>query len=133
MVYQWFVELSDQISFLNVFRYITFRAFISFFTAFIVCLGFGPAFIRRMQRKQMKQTVRDDGPESHLKKQGTPTMGGKLMLIGLVPVLFSWLDLSNGLVVAALGITLGFGFIGYLDDFMKVSQKIQRGSQEGCD
>ena len=127
MVYQWFVELSDQYTFLNVFRYITFRAFISFFTAFFVCLLIGPAFIRRMNHRQMGQNVRDDGPESHLKKQGTPTMGGKLMLIGIIPALLSWMDLSNSLVLVALIVTLGFGYIGYVDDWMKVSQKNTKG------
>lgn len=127
MVYKWLVEYSESLTVLNVFRYITFRSFVSFFTTFFVCLKLGPSFIDYMQNKQMGQTVRDDGPETHLKKAGTPTMGGKLMLLGLLPSLLLWMDLSNQLVWAALAITFGFGAIGYIDDRMKVLQKNTKG------
>ncbi|MDC0980152.1 phospho-N-acetylmuramoyl-pentapeptide-transferase [Bdellovibrionales bacterium] len=127
MVYKWLVDYSESLSALNVFRYITFRAFISFFTAFFVCLKLGPSFIDYMQNREMRQTVRDDGPESHLKKSGTPTMGGKLMLLGLLPALLFWVDLENHLVWAALAITFGFGLIGYIDDHIKILKKNTNG------
>lgn len=127
MLYQWLYSLSDQISVFNVFRYITVRTFVSFFTAFLLCWMWGPYFIRRLQRKQIGQRVRDDGPQTHLKKAGTPTMGGGLILLStLVPVLL-WVDMTNPLVWAALIVTWGFGFVGYLDDYLKVSKKNVKG------
>ena len=93
MLYRWLADLSDVFSAFNVFRYITFRSFISFFTAFLVCWLWGPFFIRRMVRKQMGQAIRDDGPQTHKKKQGTPTMGGTLMLVSFLVPAFLWVDL----------------------------------------
>ncbi len=127
MLYQWLYSLSDDFSPLNVFRYITFRTFVSFFTAFFVCWLVGPYFIRQLVEKQLGQRIRDDGPQSHQKKAGTPTMGGGLILLStLVPCLL-WVDLMSPWVWAILVITWGFGLIGYLDDFMKVHRKNHRG------
>lgn len=127
MLYKWLFELSDSISAFNVFRYITFRTFISFFTGFLLCWLFGPYFIRTLIRRQVGQSIRDDGPQTHKKKQGTPTMGGGLILLGvLVPALL-WVDLTNYMVWAVLLVTLGFGFIGYVDDSLKVKKKNHRG------
>lgn len=119
--------MSDTISAFNVFRYITFRTFITFFTSFFVCWAWGPHFIRRLVRKQVGQTIRDDGPQTHLKKQGTPTMGGSLILTGLFAPGILWVDLSNHLVWAVMIITLIFGAVGYVDDFLKVSKKNTKG------
>ncbi len=127
MLYQWLYSLSEQISGFNIFRYITFRTFISFFTAFFLIWLSGPRFIRRLVRKQMKQTIRDDGPESHLKKTGTPTMGGGLILLSVLIPCLMWMDLFNPLVWAALIVTFSFGVIGYIDDSMKVQQKGSKG------
>lgn len=127
MLYRFLYENSDNFSALNVFRYITFRTFISFFTAFLLCWWYGPVFIRTLIRRQVGQSIRDDGPQSHKKKAGTPTMGGGLILLGvLVPALL-WVDLTNLKVWAVLIVTLGFGFIGYVDDAMKVKGKSHRG------
>lgn len=127
MLYKWLFELSDSFSALNVFRYITFRTFISFFTAFFLCWWFGPRFIQTLIRRQVGQSIREDGPQSHKKKQGTPTMGGGLILLGvLVPALL-WVDLANLKVWAVLVVTLGFGAIGYLDDSLKVKKKNHKG------
>jgi phospho-N-acetylmuramoyl-pentapeptide-transferase len=127
MLYKWLYELSDSVSAFNVFRYITFRTFISFFTGFLLCWAFGPYFIRSLIRRQVGQSIRDDGPQSHKKKQGTPTMGGGLILLGvLVPALL-WVDLTNPMVWAVLGVTVGFGMIGYIDDSAKVKRKSHRG------
>ncbi len=127
MLYRLLVDFSESFSVLNVFRYITFRSFLSFFTAFFVCWVLGPYFIRRMTQNQIKQSIRDDGPESHKKKQGTPTMGGTLILLSLVVSALFWADLLSPLVWAVLIVTLGFGLIGYVDDYLKVSKKNHRG------
>jgi phospho-N-acetylmuramoyl-pentapeptide-transferase len=127
MLYQLLYSLADQMSALNVFRYITVRTFISFFTAFLLCWMWGPHFIRRLLENQIGQSIRDDGPQSHKKKAGTPTMGGGLILLStLVPVLL-WVDMMNPLVWGVLIITWGFGLIGYVDDWLKVSKKNTKG------
>ncbi len=127
MLYQWLFSFTEESPVFNVFRYITFRSFISFFTAFFVCVFLGPYFINTLKRKQLGQQVRDDGPQSHLKKTGTPTMGGALMMIGVVTSALLWTDVFHPLVLSALVITLGFGLIGYIDDYLKVSKKNTKG------
>lgn len=127
MLYQLLYSMADQVSAFNVFRYITFRTFISFFSAFLLCLWWGPYFIRRLQSYQIGQSIRDDGPQSHKKKAGTPTMGGGLILIStLIPCLL-WVDMMNPLVWGVLIVTWGFGFIGYMDDWLKVSKRNHKG------
>ena len=127
MLYQFLYSLSDQFSAFNIFRYITVRTFISFFTAFLLCWIWGPLFIQRLKDFQIGQSIRDDGPQSHKKKAGTPTMGGGLILLStLVPCLL-WIDIMNPLIWGALLVTWGFGAIGYFDDFMKVSKKNHKG------
>ncbi|MGE4131538.1 MAG: phospho-N-acetylmuramoyl-pentapeptide-transferase [Bdellovibrionales bacterium] len=130
MLYKWLVSLSETsatFSGFNVFRYITFRTFISFFTAFAVCILVGPYFIRTLRRRHFGQSIRDDGPQTHRKKQGTPTMGGGLILLGLLVPTLLWVDLMNPMVWAVLVVTFGFGGIGYWDDWLKVSKKNTKG------
>jgi phospho-N-acetylmuramoyl-pentapeptide-transferase len=127
VLYQWLHSLSDHVSAFNVFRYITFRTFISFFTGFVVCYLVGPRFIRRLVENQYAQSIRSDGPESHKKKQGTPTMGGGLILVGLLVPAALWVNLLDPLVWAVLCVTLSFGYIGYLDDSLKVKRKNSKG------
>jgi phospho-N-acetylmuramoyl-pentapeptide-transferase len=127
VLYQWLYSLSNEFSPLNVFRYITVRTFIAFFTAFFMCLIWGPYFIRRLKEKHFGQSIRDDGPQTHKKKAGTPTMGGGLILMStLVPCLM-WVDMVNPLVWGVLVVTWGFGLIGYIDDYLKVSKKNTKG------
>lgn len=127
MLYQWLYSMSDSVSAFNIFRYITIRTFIAFFTSFLLCWIWGPYFIRRLVNKQIGQSIRDDGPQSHKKKAGTPTMGGGLILLStLVPCLM-WVDMTNPLVWAVLIVTWGFGAIGYIDDSMKVNKKNSKG------
>ena len=127
MLYQWLYSLSDQSVIFNVFRYITVRTFISFFTGFFLCLIWGPAFIEKIKELSFKQTIRDDGPQAHQKKAGTPTMGGGLILLtALVPILL-WTDLKSPLVLAALFVTWGFALVGFIDDYLKVSKKNTKG------
>lgn len=127
MLYYWFHHLSDSISALNVFRYITLRTFISFFTAFFLSWVMAPFFIRHLVRRQVGQSIREDGPQSHKKKAGTPTMGGGLILIGLLASCLLWADILSPMVLALACITLGFGAIGYRDDFLKISKKNSKG------
>ena len=127
MLYQWLHSLSEQYSVLNVFRYITVRTFISFFTGFFLCLIWGPQFIDKLKQLSFGQNIRDDGPESHKKKAGTPTMGGWLILLSTVVPMLLWIDMVNPLVVATVVITWGFGIVGYVDDYLKVSKKNTKG------
>lgn len=127
MLYQLLVGLSAESSFFNVFRYITFRTFLGFFTAFFVCVWLGPYFIQKIKDLQLAQSIRTDGPQSHQKKSGTPTMGGGLILLSvLIPTLL-WLDLRNPFVLGVLFITWGFGAIGFADDWLKVTKKNTKG------
>jgi len=127
MLYKWLYENSDVFTGLNVFRYITFRTFLSFFTGFMVCWIIGPYFISHLRKKHFGQSIRDDGPQTHKKKQGTPTMGGGLILFGILVPTLLWVDLLNPLVWAVLVVTFGFGLIGYWDDWLKVSKKNTKG------
>ncbi len=130
MLYKFLVEVgsaSETFSAFNVFRYITFRTFISFFTAFLFCYLLGPYFISTLKKRHFGQAIRDDGPKSHLKKSGTPTMGGSLILFAILMPTLLWVDLSNVFVWATLAVTIGFGMIGYWDDWLKVTKKNSRG------
>ncbi|MDR3450627.1 MAG: phospho-N-acetylmuramoyl-pentapeptide-transferase [Alphaproteobacteria bacterium] len=112
----------------NLFRYITFRTGCALATSLIICFMFGPAIIRWLKAKQGEgQPIRNDGPETHLKKKGTPTMGGLMILISVVVSTLLWTDLSNIYVWAVLYVTIGFGLVGFLDDFRKLTQRSHRG------
>ncbi|MBU1558670.1 MAG: phospho-N-acetylmuramoyl-pentapeptide-transferase [Pseudomonadota bacterium] len=111
----------------NVFQYLTFRTILSALTALFVALLLGPFFIRRLTRHQIGQVVRADGPQSHLKKAGTPTMGGTLILIAITISTLLWGDLTNRYVWVVLLETLGFGLIGWYDDYRKLLLKDSRG------
>ncbi len=131
MFYQFLYENSHHMGVLNVFRYITFRTFLSFFTAFVVCWLTGPYFIKHLVKRHFGQSIRDDGPQTHKKKQGTPTMGGGLILFGVLIPTFLWVDITNALVWAVLLVMFGFGLIGYWDDWLKVSKKNTKGVKGG--
>ena len=110
----------DEIGPLRVFNFITFRAVAAAATALIIGLAAGPAVIRMLTSLKYGQAVRTDGPQTHLKKHGTPTMGGVLILIGIGVSTLLWCDLSNRLIWPVLVVTLGFGAIGWVDDYRKV-------------
>jgi phospho-N-acetylmuramoyl-pentapeptide-transferase len=118
--------LAEQLDFpgiLNLIRYISFRAGAASATALLIGLLLGPAFIRWLRQKQGKgQPIRADGPQSHLSKRGTPTMGGLLILVSVAISVLLWMDLSNPYVWACLLVTGGFGLIGFLDDYDKVKK-----------
>lgn len=127
MLYHLFNALREQSGFFNVFRYLTFRSIVAFFLTFILVLVFEPRFIRWFRVKYLGQPIRDDGPQSHQVKKGTPTMGGVVVVVGVLLSTFLLADLTNLYVWCTLGLTLGYGALGYADDFKKVSVQNSRG------
>ncbi|MFM7760096.1 MAG: phospho-N-acetylmuramoyl-pentapeptide-transferase, partial [Burkholderiaceae bacterium] len=117
----------DQLGALRVFNFITFRAVFATLTALLIGLFAGPAVIRKLTELKVGQAVRTDGPQTHLVKSGTPTMGGALILIGIAIAVLLWGDWSNRFLWPVLIVTLGFGVIGWVDDYRKVVQKNSRG------
>ncbi|MBB3183493.1 phospho-N-acetylmuramoyl-pentapeptide-transferase [Halomonas fontilapidosi] len=111
----------------NVFNYLTLRMILGTLTALVLCLWLGPVMIRRLVERQIGQAVRDDGPQSHLSKAGTPTMGGAMILMAIAVSTLLWGDLTNHYVWLVLAVTLGFGAIGWVDDYRKVVEKNPRG------
>jgi len=111
----------------QVFQYLTLRGILAAGTALAISLLVGPVMIRRLQFYQMGQSVRDDGPQSHLTKAGTPTMGGALLLVGITASCLLWGDLRNSYLWLALLVTIGFGAVGWVDDYRKVAQGDSRG------
>ncbi|NQZ06483.1 MAG: phospho-N-acetylmuramoyl-pentapeptide-transferase [Algicola sp.] len=124
----WLTEyLTQYYSAFNVFSYLTLRAILSVLTALFISLFWGPKLIRKLQKMQIGQTIREDGPQSHLSKSGTPTMGGLLILAGIVISALLWADLSNKYVWVTLFVVIAFGAIGFVDDYRKVIRKDPKG------
>jgi phospho-N-acetylmuramoyl-pentapeptide-transferase len=121
---QW---LAKDIRAFNVFNYITLRAVLACLTALVISFVVGPAVIRRLTAYKIGQAVRDDGPQSHFIKAGTPTMGGALILVSVAFTTLLWADLQNRLVWIVFWVTLAFGAIGWIDDWRKVVQRNPRG------
>ncbi|MES9956165.1 MAG: phospho-N-acetylmuramoyl-pentapeptide-transferase [Sedimenticola sp.] len=111
----------------SVFQYLTLRAILGILTALVISFLVGPVMIRRLTKHQIGQTVRDDGPQTHLSKAGTPTMGGALLLVAVAISTLLWSDLSNRYVWITLGVTLLFGVIGFYDDYKKLVLQDPRG------
>lgn len=120
-------QLSHWYSGFNVFQYLTLRAILGVLTALFLSLLVGPLLIQRLTLNQIGQSIRDDGPQSHLSKAGTPTMGGTLILSAIVASSLLWADLSNRFVWIVLGVTLLFGAVGWTDDYRKVVCKNSKG------
>ena len=129
MFHYFLVPLSDRIGVFNVFRYITFRAGGAIMTALLIAFVFGPAMIRWLRVKQGKgQPIRSDGPQRHIiEKQGTPTMGGLLILISTIVATLLWADLTDAYVWLVLFVTVSFGLLGFADDYMKVTKRSSDG------
>jgi phospho-N-acetylmuramoyl-pentapeptide-transferase len=125
----WLIEFADKISFLNVFRYITFRTGGATMTALVFVFVAGSPIIDLLRLKQGRgQPIRDDGPQRHvIEKQGTPTMGGLMILSGITVATLLWSDLTNLYVWGVLFVMLGFGAIGFYDDLLKVTRSSHRG------
>jgi phospho-N-acetylmuramoyl-pentapeptide-transferase len=111
----------------NVFNYITLRAVVAALTALAISFVLGPAMIRKLTAYRIGQAVRDDGPQSHLTKAGTPTMGGALLLVSIGVTTLLWGDLTNRFIWCVLVVTLGFGVIGWIDDYRKVVHRNPKG------
>src|SRR5262245_6720995 len=125
----WLTELSDKLSFFSVFRYITFRTGVAIVTGLVLLFLFGAPIIALLRLRQGKgQPIRSDGPQSHLvTKKGTPTMGGLMILSGLLVSTLLWANPKNPYVWVVLGVTLSFGMIGFYDDYLKITKQTHAG------
>ncbi|MGH7280993.1 MAG: phospho-N-acetylmuramoyl-pentapeptide-transferase [Polyangiaceae bacterium] len=120
-------HMASWLGWLNVVRYVPFRVIAATITAMLISFFVSPWFIRELQKKQIGQVVRTDGPETHMVKSGTPTMGGALILLSVLLPTILWCDLSNVFVWATTAVTAGYGVIGYLDDYLKIKAKSSKG------
>jgi len=127
MIYHLLYPLHTSISAFNVFRYITFRTIYASLTAFMICFLLGPWVIKRLRQMQVGQFIRDDGPETHFKKSGTPTMGGVLIIGAVVAATLLWANLTNFYIWVALLVIVGFGVIGFTDDYLMQVKKRSKG------
>jgi len=124
MLYQFLLNFVDHFGFLNVFKYLTFRTGLSVFTSLIIVLILGSPLIRFFSNQKILDPIRDDGPEEHIiKKIGTPTMGGAIILFGLIVSVLCWGDLSNINILFCLYIAISFGLLGALDDYKKIKHR----------
>jgi phospho-N-acetylmuramoyl-pentapeptide-transferase len=127
MIYHLLYPLHTTFSSFNVFRYITFRTIYAAITALVICFILGPWMIRKLQSLKMGQPIREDGPNSHFSKEGTPTMGGLLIIFAAVISTFLWSNLTVDYVWMIMMVTVGFGLIGFMDDYRKLSHKNSKG------
>ncbi len=128
MLYQFLLNFIDTFGFLNIFKYLTFRTGLSFFTSLIIVLLIGEPFIKFFSNQKILNPIRDDGPENHIiKKIGTPTMGGVIILFGLLISVLCWGDLSNINILFCIYIAIAFGLLGAFDDYKKIKQSNSSG------
>ncbi len=128
----WFTDyLAQFVSGFAVFQYLTFRTMVSALTALAISLLVGPTMIRKLSHHQIGQVVRDLGPETHQQKAGTPTMGGALILVSILVATLLWGNLGNHYVWIVLGVAVTFGAVGWVDDYLKISEKSSRGLTAG--
>ena len=127
MLYWLSTYLSDSVGVLSVFQYLTLRGILGVLTALFISLWLGPKLIKKLSNKQIGQFVREDGPQSHLSKAGTPTMGGALIIVAVAVSSLLWGDLNNRYIWITLFVTLSFGAIGWVDDYKKIVEKNSKG------
>lgn len=128
MLYHLLFPFAQDFIAFNLFRYITFRTGGALLTSLLICFLFGPPLIRWLRAKQGEgQPIREDGPETHFKKRGTPTMGGLMILVSVITSTLLWMDLSNKYTWIVMSVTLGFGLIGFADDYQKLTKRNTRG------
>lgn len=127
MLYHLLYSFSDTFSVLNVIRYLTFRSMLAFVVSFAVVLIFQPRFIRWVKARAIGQPIRQDGPQSHYAKQGTPTMGGVVVVFSVLLSTFLFADLTNTYVWTVMGLTLSYAALGFVDDFRKIQGKNSKG------
>ncbi len=119
--------IATEVRTFNVFGYITLRSVLATMTALVISFVVGPRMIRKLAEYKIGQSVRDDGPQTHLTKAGTPTMGGALILVSIVITTLLWADLRNRFIWVVLIVTIGFGAIGWVDDYRKVVHRNPKG------
>ena len=128
MLYQFLLNYVDAFGFLNVFKYLTFRTGLSVFTSLVIVLIIGGPFIKFFSNQKILNPIRNDGPEDHIiKKIGTPTMGGVIILLALLISVLCWGDLSNINILFCLYIAISFGLLGAFDDYKKIKQSNSTG------
>jgi phospho-N-acetylmuramoyl-pentapeptide-transferase len=127
MLYNILYSLHDIFSPFNVFRYITFRTSLAVMTAMLFSLILGPWIINKLKRLSLTQQIREDGPKAHFKKAGTPTMGGLIIISSILVAVLLWGDLKNVYMIVMLFAVLGFGLIGFVDDYLKIVRKSHKG------
>ena len=127
MVYHLLYPLHTTLSVFNVFRYITFRTIYASLTAFLICFILGPWAIKKLAMLQVGQFIREDGPQTHFQKAGTPTMGGTLILFSILVSTLLWTNLANPYVWIVLLVTVGNGLIGFFDDYLMQVKKQSKG------
>jgi phospho-N-acetylmuramoyl-pentapeptide-transferase len=128
MLYNLLAPLGDDFIVFNLFRYLTFRTGAAIMTSLVICFIMGPRMIRWLKSKQAEgQPIREDGPETHFKKAGTPTMGGLMILVSVCISTLLWADLANPFIWIALMVMIGFGSIGFVDDYMKLTKRNTKG------
>jgi phospho-N-acetylmuramoyl-pentapeptide-transferase len=127
VLFHLFHALRDRVPGVNVFRYVSTRVGLATLTSLLITFMVAPWFIRRARARQLGEVIRDDGPAAHASKRGTPTMGGALIIMALTAATIIWCDLKSTLVWLALVVTVGYGAIGFLDDYLKISKKNKKG------
>jgi phospho-N-acetylmuramoyl-pentapeptide-transferase len=128
MLYSFLLSITENYSFLNVFKYITFRTGLSVITSFIIVFIIGEPLIRLFKKNQISGPIRQDGPIDHIiKKSGTPTMGGLIIILGIFSGTFLWADLKNIYVLTVIFVSISLGLLGFIDDLLKIKQKNSRG------
>jgi phospho-N-acetylmuramoyl-pentapeptide-transferase len=127
MLFHLFHTLRGEFGFFNVFRYVSTRVATATLTSLLITFFVAPWFIRRARERQLGEVIRDDGPASHASKKGTPTMGGALIILALVAATLLWCDLTSPLVWPALLVTVSYGVLGFVDDYIKIAKKNKRG------
>jgi phospho-N-acetylmuramoyl-pentapeptide-transferase len=127
MLFHLFHALRERVPGANVFRYVSTRVGLATLTSLLITFVAAPWFIRRARARQLGEVIRDDGPAAHASKKGTPTMGGALIIMALAAGTVLWCDLRSTLVWLALLVTVGYGAIGFLDDYLKLARKNKRG------
>src|SRR5205814_5818090 len=127
MLFHLFNALRERVPGANVFRYVSTRIGLATLTSLLITFVVAPWFIRRARERQLGELIRDDGPAGHASKKGTPTMGGALIIMALAAGTVLWCDLRSTLVWLALLVTVGYGAIGFVDDYLKLSRKNKKG------
>src|SRR5882757_803808 len=127
MLFHLFARLRTDFGFFNVFRYVSTRIGLAILTSLVITFALAPWFIRRARERQLGEVIREDGPASHASKKGTPTMGGALIILALVAATLLWCDLRSTLVWLTLLVTVGFGAVGFIDDYLKLSKRNKKG------